>query len=141
MQMDRLYPPGRVWWVIRDNSDIVAHTQEPPASTSCNVADNVRLYEVLDVEKVFGQVVFARDMLRCALGYTSGNQADHYSKLSHASHIRSGVATAIPILSSEPLTNPQNDKYKYSVTGYPESNLNDPRSRVVARSLSSGLRR
>jgi hypothetical protein len=26
--------------------------------------DGVRLFEVLDVEKVFGQIIFARDMIR-----------------------------------------------------------------------------
>lgn len=67
MQMDRLYPPGRVWWAIRDDSD----TQVPTLSAGGNISDNVRLYEVLDVEKVFGQVVFARDMLRYAMTGTS----------------------------------------------------------------------
>jgi len=27
--------------------------------------DRLRLFEVLDVEKAFSQVIFARDMLRC----------------------------------------------------------------------------
>jgi len=60
MQMDRLYPPGRVWWAMRENSDTTTHSF---TDASRNVPDNVRLYEVLDVEKVFGQVVFDRDML------------------------------------------------------------------------------
>jgi len=64
MQMDRLYPPGKVWWAIRGNSDNPTCPEPTSASTSCNIPENVRLYEVLDVEKVFGQVVFARDMLR-----------------------------------------------------------------------------
>ncbi|KAF9643309.1 alpha/beta-hydrolase [Thelephora ganbajun] len=63
MQMDRLYPPGRVWWVIRDNSDTPTHSQAPSTRGSCSIGDNFWLYEVVDVEKVFGQVVFARDML------------------------------------------------------------------------------
>jgi len=67
MQMDRLYPPGRVWWAMRDNPDL---TQEDPTSTSYNVSDSVRLYEVLDVEKVFGQVVFAKDMLSSHMPHT-----------------------------------------------------------------------
>jgi len=66
MQMDRLYPPGRVWWAVRDNSDAPTNPQAPSTSASCNIPDDVRLYEVLDVEKVFGQVVFAKDMLRYA---------------------------------------------------------------------------
>ena len=61
MQMDRLYPPGKVWWAVRGSSDSPTY----PQATSANVPENVKLYEVLDVEKVFGQVVFARDMLRC----------------------------------------------------------------------------
>ena len=76
MQMDRLYPPGTVWWAIRDDSDTPTHLQAPSPSAGCNVPDNVRLYEVLDVEKVFGQVVFARDMLRYELTYVSQGQAD-----------------------------------------------------------------
>jgi len=70
MQMDRLYPPGRVWWAIRDDSDTPTHTQVPSPSASCNISDNVRLYEVLDVEKIFGQVVFARDMLSSHMPHT-----------------------------------------------------------------------
>lgn len=67
MQMDRLYPPGRVWWAIRDGSETPAHAQVSSPNASGDLSDKVRLYEVLDVEKVFGQVVFARDMLRYAL--------------------------------------------------------------------------
>jgi len=70
MQMDRLYPPGRVWWAIRDDPDTAAHTQGSSASTSYDIPDNIRLYEVLDVEKVFGQVVFARDMLSSHMPHT-----------------------------------------------------------------------
>ena len=66
MQMDRLYPPGRVWWATKDDSDGPTHPQATSTSASCNISENLRLYEVLDVEKVFGQVVFARDMLRYA---------------------------------------------------------------------------
>ena len=64
MQMDRLYPPGRVWWAIRDGPDSPTCPQAASTSASCNVPENIRLYEVLDVEKVFSQVVFARDILR-----------------------------------------------------------------------------
>ncbi|KAF9782122.1 alpha/beta-hydrolase [Thelephora terrestris] len=63
MQMDRLYPPGRVLWAVSDNPNTPTHSQATSIGESCDVIGNVRLYEVLDVEKVFGQVVFARDML------------------------------------------------------------------------------
>lgn len=67
MQMDRLYPPGKVWWAASGNSDSPTyHPQATSTNTGCDIPENVRLYEVLDVEKVFGQVVFARDMLRYA---------------------------------------------------------------------------
>jgi sn1-specific diacylglycerol lipase len=64
MQMDRLYPPGTVWWAVRGGSDTPDHTSPPSRDGSYNITDSFTLYEVLDVEKVFGQVVFARDMLR-----------------------------------------------------------------------------
>jgi hypothetical protein len=66
MQMAHLYPPGRVWWALR-NEDL-----DPFHQTSIADGDGgsksgglVRLFEVLDVEKVFGQIVFAGNMLRC----------------------------------------------------------------------------
>lgn len=64
MQMDRLYPPGKVWWAKRVDSD--THSKATSLGGDHNTVDNIRLYEVLDVEEVFGQVVFARDMLRYA---------------------------------------------------------------------------
>ena len=64
MQMDRLYPPGRVWWATSDNSNSPTYPQAASTNASCDIPENVRLYEVLDVEKVFSQVVFARDILR-----------------------------------------------------------------------------
>jgi len=70
MQMDRLYPPGRVWWAISDDSGTPQHQGVSSPSTSRNIPDNPRLYEVLDVEKVFGQVVFARDMLSSHMPHT-----------------------------------------------------------------------
>jgi sn1-specific diacylglycerol lipase len=61
MQMDRLYPPGKVWWAVGENSGTAS------TSENSDTIENVSLYEVLDVEKVFGQVVYARDMLRHVL--------------------------------------------------------------------------
>ena len=85
MQMDRLYPPGRVWWAISNDSDNNTHPQVPSPSASCNTPDNDRLYEVLDVEKVFGQVVFAKDMLRCLLISAPQDQTNSISS-SHMPH-------------------------------------------------------
>jgi sn1-specific diacylglycerol lipase len=70
MQMDRLYPPGRVWWAIQDGPDSPTCPQAASTSAGCNIPETVRLYEVLDVEKVFNQVVFARGILRYAPKYT-----------------------------------------------------------------------
>jgi hypothetical protein len=64
MQTDRLYPPGIVWWAVRGGSGTPDHTNLPFRDGNYNITDSFTLYEVLDVEKVFGQVVFARDMLR-----------------------------------------------------------------------------
>jgi sn1-specific diacylglycerol lipase len=71
MQMDRLYPPGKVWWAVRVDSDAPSHPEATALGENYNAVGNVRLYEVLDVEKVFGQVVFARDMLRYASTYAA----------------------------------------------------------------------
>jgi sn1-specific diacylglycerol lipase len=71
MPMQNLYPPGRVLWAIR-NSD-VSYAAPPPAERRYNPMeslraqreeDGIRLFEVLDVEKVFRQIIFARDMIR-----------------------------------------------------------------------------
>ena len=60
MHMTDLYPPGRVLWAIRDKDLDPAHRLQP----SKQGADKLRLFEVEDVEQVFSQVVFAKDMLR-----------------------------------------------------------------------------
>jgi len=70
MQMDRLYPPGRIWWVVRDDSSTPTRFPAPPTGERCKVLENVKLYEVLDAEKVFGQVVFATDMLSSHMPHT-----------------------------------------------------------------------
>jgi len=85
MQMDRLYPPGSVWWAISDNSDTPPNPQPPSPSANCDIPDNIRLYEVLDVEKVFGQVVFSRDMLRYVLTCASQDQTNS-TPSSHMPH-------------------------------------------------------
>ncbi|KAI5119748.1 hypothetical protein M0805_004080 [Coniferiporia weirii] len=67
MVMADLFPAGRVLWAIRDGDLHPSHRLSPGTSSgepsSSVPADKVRLFEVLDVEKMFGQIVFARDML------------------------------------------------------------------------------
>ncbi|KAK1227266.1 hypothetical protein PQX77_009753 [Marasmius sp. AFHP31] len=72
MQMAHTFPPGRVLWALRESDLHPSHrshdpekTFSPPSSSSSNSqsVDKLRLFEVLDVEKVFSQIVFAKDML------------------------------------------------------------------------------
>ncbi|KAL0949095.1 hypothetical protein HGRIS_009185 [Hohenbuehelia grisea] len=70
MQMADLFPPGRVLWAMRDGDLHRSHRLRPahpdkPGAASSN--DKLRLFEVLDVEKVFSQIVFAKDMLSAHL--------------------------------------------------------------------------
>ena len=58
MGMAPLYPPGRVFWAIR-NKDL----RHCPNPRIWQTSEALRLFEVFDVEKVFSQIVFARDML------------------------------------------------------------------------------
>lgn len=59
MRYADLFPPGRILWAIRDSSFHRSY-QKAPFSASPDVP---RVFEVEKVEDVFGQVVFARDML------------------------------------------------------------------------------
>jgi len=69
MHMADLFPPGRVFWARRDGD--LPPSQQLAASrstTSCSTdkggtAEKVRLFEVLDTERVFSQIVFSRSML------------------------------------------------------------------------------
>ncbi len=61
MHMTHLYPPGRVLWAIRDGDLDSSHRLDAPMKDS---REKVRLFDVQDVEQVFNQIVFARDMLR-----------------------------------------------------------------------------
>lgn len=67
MQMTNMFPPGRVLWGIRDSELHPSHRSYIPAESSNRACgpDKLRLFEVLDVERVFSQIVFARDMLLC----------------------------------------------------------------------------
>ncbi|KAF8628163.1 hypothetical protein AX17_006033 [Amanita inopinata Kibby_2008] len=73
MQNVNMFPPGRVLWAMRDsdlhfdyqlrnrNDDVTAaHGRGDAGDSRLN---KLRLFEVLDVEKVFSQIVFAKDML------------------------------------------------------------------------------
>jgi hypothetical protein len=67
MQSTNMYPPGRVFWAMRDGDLHPAHRlhfHEAGLDAARKREDKLRLFEVLDVEKVFSQIVFARDMLR-----------------------------------------------------------------------------
>ncbi|TEB29538.1 alpha/beta-hydrolase [Coprinellus micaceus] len=73
MQNCDMYPPGRVFWAIRDSDFHPTHRrckgqqQGEHSSSGSTVeggeADKLRLFEVLDVKEVFSQVVFAQNML------------------------------------------------------------------------------
>lgn len=75
MVMADLFPPGRVLWAVREGDLCPSHRLNRKPSDSSNetgevpsddaAEGKVRLFEVLDVEKMFGQMIFARDMLRC----------------------------------------------------------------------------
>ncbi|TFY55041.1 hypothetical protein EVJ58_g8499 [Rhodofomes roseus] len=66
MHMTQMFPPGRVLWAMRDGDLHPVHRlrdAEGQLSSTEKGADKVRLFEVLDVQRAFDQVVFARDML------------------------------------------------------------------------------
>ena len=62
MRMVHLYPPGRILWAIREGDLHPSHRLS--SSSQKNDTEKVRLFDVLDVEQVFNQIVFAKDMLR-----------------------------------------------------------------------------
>ena len=62
MQMADLFPPGRVLWALRDGDLHPAH-RLGAGSGRASPKEKVRLFEVVDVKQVFGQIIFARDML------------------------------------------------------------------------------
>ena len=63
MHKANLYPPGRVLWAMREG-DLGPAQRLPEESNQQRGTDKLRLFEVQNVEKVFGQIVFAKDMLR-----------------------------------------------------------------------------
>ncbi|PCH41649.1 alpha/beta-hydrolase [Wolfiporia cocos MD-104 SS10] len=66
MQQTQLFPPGRVFWALRDGDLHPAHRIRDARGRlqkSDRGEEKVRLFEVLEPERAFGQIVFARDML------------------------------------------------------------------------------
>ncbi|KAF9558240.1 alpha/beta-hydrolase [Agrocybe pediades] len=64
MQSANMYPPGRVFWAMRDGDLHPSHQlHRIPEDANTTSEEKLRLFEVLNVEKVFSQIVFARDML------------------------------------------------------------------------------
>jgi sn1-specific diacylglycerol lipase len=78
MHLAELFPPGRVWWALRDDA---LHP-----SNRRTGAPAVRLFEVHDVEKVFGQVVLAGDMLRLVVVVHPSRLCADYPRSSHLPH-------------------------------------------------------
>lgn len=68
MHMAHLYPPGRVLWAMRDGDLTPSHQLQKDFDSRSfangQSTERVRLFEVLDVEVAFSQIVFARGMLR-----------------------------------------------------------------------------
>jgi hypothetical protein len=58
MYFSHLFPPGRVWWAVRDEALHPSHQRSEGDGTG------LRLYEVQQVEEVFRQIEFKGDMLR-----------------------------------------------------------------------------
>jgi len=63
MHMAHQYPPGRIWWALREGDLDQSRRIVDKDSWKPTSRDKVRLFEVTDVEQVFGQIVFSGDML------------------------------------------------------------------------------
>lgn len=63
MHMAHLYPPGRVLWAIHDDC-LHPNNRRFAEIAGDQGQKSLRLFEVMNVEKTFGQIIFARDMLR-----------------------------------------------------------------------------
>ena len=87
MQMANMFPPGRVLWAMRD-SDLHPSHRLAGSDKEKSGEDKLRLFEVLDVEKTFSQIIFARDMLRQAANIVIVCIADFsFVKCTYASSI------------------------------------------------------
>ncbi|KAG5341022.1 hypothetical protein C0989_012226 [Termitomyces sp. Mn162] len=76
MQMSNMFPPGQVFWALRDSDLHPSHRSFLESTNHVRCADKLRLFEVLDVEKVFSQIVFAKDMLKA-------HMPNQYDKVLH----------------------------------------------------------
>jgi hypothetical protein len=64
MQQADLLPPDWIWWTIWGR-DLRPKNHSKETSDGGRQSKGVQLFEVLDARKVFGQIVFMKDMLRC----------------------------------------------------------------------------
>ncbi|KAF8509432.1 hypothetical protein BU17DRAFT_98961 [Hysterangium stoloniferum] len=60
MYFSNLFPPGKVWWALRNDALHPSHQRTVVSDSS----SHVRLFEVHKVERVFHQIEFKGDMLR-----------------------------------------------------------------------------
>ena len=72
MHQAHLFPPGRILWVLRD-ADLHPTNQLRTDEKGVKGTDKVRMFEVLDVERVFGQIVFSKNMLKYVSTSTISN--------------------------------------------------------------------
>jgi sn1-specific diacylglycerol lipase len=64
MQSTILFPPGHVLWAMRDEDLHISHQRYRNShSLGSSSGKRLRVFEVIDAEKVFSQIVFARNML------------------------------------------------------------------------------
>ncbi|KDQ14214.1 hypothetical protein BOTBODRAFT_110458 [Botryobasidium botryosum FD-172 SS1] len=63
MKYADLFPPGRVFWAIRDADLHPSHRRSPPSKNQAPNSDDLRLFRVKDVDVCFGQIEFAKDFL------------------------------------------------------------------------------
>ena len=99
MQNVNMFPPGRVLWAVRENDFHPSHSNSlrnyrndgatigpDHDSTSDRKPNKLRLFEVSDVEKVFSQIVFAKDMLTSVTHCLSLHAIANYSCSAHMPH-------------------------------------------------------
>ena len=99
MQNVNMFPPGRVLWAVRENDLHPSHnsslrhgqtsgsTVGPASDTRDEENPNkLRLFEVSDVEKVFSQIVFAKDMLTYMHYLSLSAIANNYLSSAHMPH-------------------------------------------------------